>query len=739
MPKRSNAIVLLLLPLRAAFAFGFGSINLPSDKAHESAQDAHGAEDEQSPAPKKDHAAEEYLPMGRFIEPDKPLKTDEKSAGFDQGSSMGISKLLENMRYAVVRIQSVEASVDWFKPWEPFGEDQGVGTGFVVDTNEDGSGNDFVVVTNAHVVSNALTVQIQLPALGRQTFDASVPLICTEFDVAVVRLKDPHKLTSALTDQNRTLRSLSLRKMPIEVGTEVAAFGFPLGSSSPKLSRGVIAGVEQVDGSVVLQTTTPISPGNSGGPLLAYNSAKKLEVVGVNFASSSAKESQNNNYVVPAFRIAQVLREFRSRRASKEISFLEKPGHTHHLSSHVQLRLAPIGVLTVESNDALYNASNGCEHGVFISNIQERSVLLNADPPVPKHSFLTKVGNSTLDAFGMGHTAHFPGEPIPFEGLLTLGDSPFDAVNLTVCKSGKVTNHVVSMKWKDSYRPGIDLIEETLHAPKSLEFEVFAGVTFMQMTMNHVENLLTNQGALTLGRWLLPEAQTKPRLIVTHVNPGSYASHVLNPGMVISSVNGKNVSTLEEYRNMFTPKDDVWKFVSDRGIVFAVDFRKELVDQIEDSMTTPTSRYLMTSAVMKAAKKLHIMKEAHTEKQKPSKPSLRKANASAKAAHSKTDKVSKAPENKVLEKKQQSSLSSLKPAHKHDEPSAEPSAEPSVDKTSLAEAEEAAAAAKAAAQVAMAAAEKVEASAKEKKVAETKRRSVTGLLSLGSSLRNLVM
>ena len=65
---------------------------------------------------------------------------------------------------------------------------------------------------------------------------------------------------------------------------------------------------------MVYQSTAPISPGNSGGPLLVFRSDSLVRsanfdaegrkptldtVVGVNFASSASKSAQNLNYAVP--------------------------------------------------------------------------------------------------------------------------------------------------------------------------------------------------------------------------------------------------------------------------------------------------------------------------------------------------------------------------------------------------------------------------------------------------------
>jgi hypothetical protein len=55
------------------------------------------------------------------------------------------------------------------------------------------------------------------------------------------------------------------------VGQEVIAIGTPLGFLQNTVSRGIISGLREVDGSTLVQTDAAINPGNSGGPLMDRN------------------------------------------------------------------------------------------------------------------------------------------------------------------------------------------------------------------------------------------------------------------------------------------------------------------------------------------------------------------------------------------------------------------------------------------------------------------------------------
>jgi len=119
-----------------------------------------------------------------------------------------------------------------------------------------------------------------------------------ERDLAVLKLE---------TTSNE-FRFLNLGNSDIvEVGEQVIAIGSPLGLEAT-VSPGFISGVREVNGLKLLQTTAPISPGNSGGALVNLNG----EVVGVpsftlTRVSRDATVSQNLNFALPSNYVRELL------------------------------------------------------------------------------------------------------------------------------------------------------------------------------------------------------------------------------------------------------------------------------------------------------------------------------------------------------------------------------------------------------------------------------------------------
>jgi S1-C subfamily serine protease len=144
------------------------------------------------------------------------------------------------------------------------------------------------VVTNDHIVAENSDV-ILINGLG-QELAAQVVLRDQASDIALLHVADSDKLPPALP----------LAKAPLRLGSRVFTLGFPrldLMGSSPKLSEGVISGINgPLDDPGSYQTTVPIQPGNSGGPLLNMNG----EVVGVVKSMLGVRdERQGSIYLLP--------------------------------------------------------------------------------------------------------------------------------------------------------------------------------------------------------------------------------------------------------------------------------------------------------------------------------------------------------------------------------------------------------------------------------------------------------
>jgi len=89
----------------------------------------------------------------------------------------------------------------------------------------------------------------------------------------------------------------------IEVGETVYALGNPQGLEGT-ISVGIVSGVRESGGLRLLQITSPISSGSSGGPLVDT----KGRVVGV--VAATLREGQNLNFAIPSAHVRRLIPRF---------------------------------------------------------------------------------------------------------------------------------------------------------------------------------------------------------------------------------------------------------------------------------------------------------------------------------------------------------------------------------------------------------------------------------------------
>jgi S1-C subfamily serine protease len=178
----------------------------------------------------------------------------------------------------------------------------GQGSGFVyeadngTDTNATG---DTYVVTNAHVVSGASEVEIEFEESEFRS--GSVVGRSAYADLAVVTVSDAPTGTTGL----------ALADTDPQRGERVAALGNPFGLDET-ITHGIVSGLNRTlptrlgfEIPNVVQTDAPISPGNSGGPLVNCDG----DVVGVNTAGIARQGAENIGFAVSPSVVERVVPE----------------------------------------------------------------------------------------------------------------------------------------------------------------------------------------------------------------------------------------------------------------------------------------------------------------------------------------------------------------------------------------------------------------------------------------------
>ena len=157
---------------------------------------------------------------------------------------------------------------------------ESTGTGFFYD-------NEGTVITNYHVIEDCVSAKITL------SNGAS-------YDVVAVLGYSKEKDIAILSTSCSSSIPLKIRNTGVKTGEQVYAIGSSLGLSG-SLSDGIISSAErEIGGHTYIQTTAPISQGNSGGPLIDTDG----NVIGI--TSASFVDGQNLNLAIPIKEILSI-------------------------------------------------------------------------------------------------------------------------------------------------------------------------------------------------------------------------------------------------------------------------------------------------------------------------------------------------------------------------------------------------------------------------------------------------
>lgn len=213
------------------------------------------------------------------------------------------STVIDVVSKASPAVVSVVAKTVSFDPTKgSVSDQQGIGTGFIIDPNG-------LIITNNHVVCDR-TLSYSVVTKDNKTYDVKKIDFDPANDIAILKINATNLPTLTLGDSDPSL---------LKPGQQVIAIGNALGQFQNTVTVGVISGLGRgvtAAGSGcngqsretlqnVIQTDAALNPGNSGGPLLDLSG----NVIGVNFATSSS--AQNIGFVIPINRVKEIIDQYK--------------------------------------------------------------------------------------------------------------------------------------------------------------------------------------------------------------------------------------------------------------------------------------------------------------------------------------------------------------------------------------------------------------------------------------------
>ncbi|MDD9943557.1 MAG: trypsin-like peptidase domain-containing protein [Myxococcales bacterium] len=383
------------------------------------------------------------------------------------------------------------------------------GSGFLVDI----PGEEGLILTNAHVVRNALRLQVMSPVTSDELFHAETVGLVTslEPDIAAIRLTE-----DSLT-RFRDMTAGEVPKLPlgdsdtVERGHQVKAIGYPFGMMEPNVSGGEISNFIAGDSEYPerLVTNAAINPGNSGGPAVEADGS----VLGLN--TSVIADADNIGFITPVEWVRILLPQLLAGGDAKlaDVAAYLQPNSPEN-ADHLGLS-EPMGLITMRV----------FEGGMLAQAGLERLDVLTAIDGVP------------IDRFGNLRRGHGRRRSI-YDAVRNVPVG--ERISLEFVRRGR-REQVEALA---APRPLIDVPSRPVVADR--HFVELQGLVIQELSLE-IANAIGNQTGTDYLASVEGRPSPSPRLVVTFVMPGSPGDELFfSPGTIIVRVNGEPVGSVNE-------------------------------------------------------------------------------------------------------------------------------------------------------------------------------------------------
>ena len=427
----------------------------------------------------------------------------------------------------VVQIFAFTFEKNIIEPYMTPHQQPGRGSGFFIRYED-----SIFIVTNAHVVNQAVGIYIHIPSLGQKPIRCELVSICPDRDLALLKIID-EELEYVRKGLGGSIPYLMLGDSnTVCRAEEVLALGYPLGQESLKSTTGVVSsGCEQQ----FIQIDAPINPGSSGGPLIriCLDDEHNAEVIGIN--SEGIFGAQNIGYSIPINHLKIILPQMMCEKLVKKPS---------------------LGIVISNASYLADYFGNPIPSGAYIAEVIKESPLDKAG--IKQGDMLYEIDGYSVDEQGNVLVPWSEDRISIINYIASIGIK--DSIHIIVYRAGKRIAATVS--FRDSFDT---VIRHTHLGYEPFDYEIFAGMVVTPLTLNHIK--LMKQHVPGLQEYAGLKKQDKPALLVTHVFPTSvlYLTHTIGCGIIITHINNKEVRTLYDFRKAI--KEAIKKdFILIRGI-----------------------------------------------------------------------------------------------------------------------------------------------------------------------------
>jgi len=376
-----------------------------------------------------------------------------------------------------------------------------------------------LIVTNAHVVRNAVKIEVSSMLTSEERFKAEVVGLVKKLepDVALLRLTDDELLRFKKL-ATRDIEYLQLREgASLSRGEEIKAIGYPMGMVEPNISGGeitnFISGSEYTTERFV--TDAAINPGNSGGPSVDTEG----RVVGLNTAVMI--DADNIGFITPASFVKIII----------ENLLQQNEPHFAGIGGKLQKNADNFNPLLKQST----------AKGVIVDRILPGGFLEAAS--IRKRDVILSLNGVAFDRHGIviGKEGHFRHKNIyDVMKLVPIGDN----AEVVYLRNGECRRaNAIAMRNPEKGVRSNPIIEEREY------LEVF-GMIVQQLSVEIIE-AMRNIDSYAQIDMLQTIEQQEPVLVVTHIHQGTQADEMeWSVGEMIVTANDEQIHTLGELKNV---------------------------------------------------------------------------------------------------------------------------------------------------------------------------------------------
>jgi serine protease Do len=371
------------------------------------------------------------------------------------------------------------------------------------------------IVTNAHVVRNAVKVEIGSMLTSQERFDADVVGLVKQLepDVALIRLTDKELIRfKKLAIKEIEYLELKEGRSPSR-GEAIKAIGYPMGMIEPNITGGeitnFISGSEYTTERFV--TNAAINPGNSGGPSINEDG----KVIGLNTAVMI--DAENIGFITPASFVKIII---------ENLLLLNEP-HFADIGGKVQKNAENFNPLLRQSQ----------AKGVIVSKVVANGFLEAAK--IQPRDVILSINNVEFDRHGIviGKEGLYRHKNIfDVMKLVPIGES----TEIIYLRDGVIhKTKALAMRNPEKGITSIPILNDRKY------LEVF-GMIIQPLSFEIIQ-VIQEVDPIAQLEMLQTIDQDKPMLVVTHIYQGTQADEMEWPlGELIIKVNNRKIHTLDE-------------------------------------------------------------------------------------------------------------------------------------------------------------------------------------------------